>query len=165
MQERFGVRAAVAAGTPMYRGVARLVGMEPLEATNEIAKDVQSVAAAWDKYDYFFLHYKHTDKAGEDGDFQAKVHYIEEADAAIPALERLSPDVLIITADHSTPSAMKAHSWHPVPVLLWARTARYDGLKKFCERECRLGNLGTRPSRHLMPLALAHAGRLAKFGA
>jgi 2,3-bisphosphoglycerate-independent phosphoglycerate mutase len=165
MKERFGVRAAVVAGTPMYRGVARLVGMDALDAYNDAARDVASLAAAWDKYDYFFIHFKHTDKAGEDGDFAAKVHYIEQADAAIPALEKLSPDVLIVTADHSTPAAMKAHSWHPVPLLLWAKTARRDGLTKFCEVQCRLGNLGLRPSRHLMPLALAHAGRLAKFGA
>jgi 2,3-bisphosphoglycerate-independent phosphoglycerate mutase len=165
MKERFGLKAAVVAGTPMYRGVARLVGMEVLEAFNDVARDVASLAAAWQRYDYFFLHFKHTDKAGEDGNFDAKVHYIEEADAAIPALEKLSPDVLMITADHSTPSAMKGHSWHPVPVLLSARTARRDGLKKFSESACRLGNLGLRPSRHLMPLALAHAGRLAKYGA
>jgi 2,3-bisphosphoglycerate-independent phosphoglycerate mutase len=165
MQERFGVRAAVIAGTPMYRGVAQLVGMEPLEACNDITKDVASLAAAWDRYDYFFIHFKSTDKAGEDGNFDAKVHYIEEADAAIPALEKLSPNVLMITADHSTPAAMKGHSWHPVPVLLSAKTARHDGLKKFSELSCQLGNLGLRPSRHLMPLALAHAGRLAKFGA
>ena len=164
-QERFGLRAAVVAGTPMYRGVARLVGMEAVEATNEIAKDVKSVAAAWDKYDFFFLHYKHTDKAGEDGDFDAKVRYIEEADSGIPALERLGPAVLIVTADHSTPSAMKSHSWHPVPVLLWAKTARRDGLREFNEIACLRGGLGMRPSTHLMPLALAHAGRLAKFGA
>ncbi len=165
MQERFGVRAAVIAGTPMYRGVAKLVGMEELPATNEVAKDVASLAAAWDKYDFFFIHYKHTDKAGEDGNFEAKVHYIEEADGAIPALERLSPDVLVVTADHSTPSAMKGHSWHPVPVLLWAKTARRDGVREFNEVACLRGGLGLRPSMHLMPLALAHAGRLAKFGA
>jgi 2,3-bisphosphoglycerate-independent phosphoglycerate mutase len=165
MQERFGVRAAVIAGTPMYRGVAKLVGMEAQDACNDITKDVASMAAAWDRYDYFFIHFKSTDKAGEDGNFDAKVHYIEEADAAIPLIEKLNPDVLIITADHSTPSAMKGHSWHPVPVLLSAKTARRDGLTKFGETQCRLGNLGLRPSRHLMPLALAHAGRLAKFGA
>lgn len=165
MQERFGVRAAVVAGTPMYRGVAKLVGMETLDACNDVTKDVASMAAAWDRYDYFFIHFKSTDKAGEDGNFDGKVHYIEEADAAIPLIEKLGPDVLIVTADHSTPAAMKGHSWHPVPLLLWAKTARHDGLKKFCELSCRLGNLGLQPSRYLMPLALAHAGRLAKFGA
>ena len=165
VQERFGLRAAVVAGTPMYRGVAKLVGMDPLPATNEIANDVASLAANWDKYDFFFLHYKHTDKAGEDGDFNAKVHYIEDADSAIPALEKLGPAVIMVTADHSTPSAMKGHSWHPVPALLWAKTARRDGVKTFNEIACIRGGLGQRPSTHLMPLALAHAGRLAKFGA
>lgn len=165
MAERFGVKAAVAAGTPMYRGVAKLVGMEELPACNEIEKDVRSVADAWDAYDYFFLHYKHTDKAGEDGDFDAKVHYIEEADAALPAVEALGPDVLIVTADHSTPSALKAHSWHPVPALLWSKTVRRDAAERFDEVACIGGGLGLRPSTHLMPLALAHAERLAKFGA
>ena len=165
MKERFGVRAAVVAGTPMYRGVAKLVGMEELPATNEVEKDVQSLAKAWDDYDFFFLHYKHTDKAGEDGDFDAKVHYIEEADAALPAVEQLGPDVLTVTADHSTPSAMKAHSFHPVPVLLSAKTARRDTVTEFNEVACAAGGLGLRPSMHLMPLALGHAGRLAKFGA
>jgi len=165
MKERFGVRAAVAAGTPMYRGVAKLVGMEELPASNDVEKDVQSLADAWDDHDFFFLHYKHTDKAGEDGDFDAKVHYIEEADAALPAVEELGPDVLIVTADHSTPSAMKAHSFHPVPVLLSAKTARRDTVTEFNEVACAAGGLGLRPSGHLMPLALGHAGRLAKFGA
>jgi 2,3-bisphosphoglycerate-independent phosphoglycerate mutase len=165
MAERFGVKAAVAAGTPMYRGVAKLVGMEELPACNEVEKDVRSVADAWDAYDYFFLHYKHTDKAGEDGDFDAKVHYIEEADAALPAVEALGPDVLVVTADHSTPSALKAHSWHPVPALLWSKTVRRDAVERFDEVACIGGGLGLRPSTHLMPLALAHAERLAKFGA
>jgi len=163
--ERFGVRAAVVAGTPMYRGVAKLVGMEPLDACNDVEKDVQSLAGAWDDYDFFFLHFKHTDKAGEDGDFDAKVHYIEEADAALPALRDLEPGVLTVTADHSTPAAMKAHSFHPVPVLLSARTARRDTVTEFNEVACAAGGLGLRPSTHLMPLALGHAGRLAKFGA
>ncbi|KPK49652.1 MAG: phosphoglycerate mutase [Planctomycetes bacterium SM23_25] len=165
VRERFGLRAAVVAGTPMYRGVARLVGMEALDATNDVAKDVASLAAAWNDFDFFFIHYKHTDKAGEDGDFEAKVKCIEEADAALPALEALRPDVLTVTADHSTPSAMKAHSWHPVPVLLSAATARRDAVTAFDEVACIQGGLGLRPSTHLMPLALAHAGRLAKFGA
>jgi len=165
VQERFGLRAAVVAGTPMYRGVAKLVGMEALDACNDVAKDVASLAAAWNDYDFFFLHYKHTDKAGEDGDFEAKVAYIEEADAALPALENIGADVLTVTADHSTPSAMKVHSWHPVPVLLSARTVRRDAVAEFNEIACIQGGLGLRPSIHLMPLALAHAGRLAKFGA
>jgi 2,3-bisphosphoglycerate-independent phosphoglycerate mutase len=163
--ERFGLKAAVAAGTPMYRGVAKLVGMEEVPAFNEVEKDIASVAAAWDRYDFFFLHYKHTDKAGEDGDFAAKVKYIEAADRALPALEKLKPDVLVVTADHSTPSALKAHSFHPVPVLLWAKTVRRDAVERFDEVACAAGGLGLRPSMHLMPLILGHAGRLAKFGA
>ena len=165
VRDRFGLRAAVVAGTPMYRGVAKLVGMEALDACNEVEKDVASLAAAWNDYDFFFIHYKHTDKAGEDGDFEAKVKCIEQADAALPALEALDPDVLTVTADHSTPSSMKAHSWHPVPVFLSARTARRDAVTEFNEVACIGGGLGLRPSTHLMPLALGHAGRLAKFGA
>jgi len=165
VRDRFGLRAAVVAGTPMYRGVAKLVGMEALDACNEVEKDVASLAAAWNDYDFFFIHYKHTDKAGEDGDFEAKVKCIEQADAALPALEALDPDVLTVTADHSTPSSMKAHSWHPVPVFLSARTARRDAVTEFNEVVCIGGGLGLRPSTHLMPLALGHAGRLAKFGA
>ena len=149
----------------MYRGVAKLVGMEAQEASNEIEKDVASLAAAWDKYDFFFLHFKFTDKAGEDGDFDAKVHYIEQADSAIPALLKLKPDVLIVTADHSTPTAMKAHSFHPVPTVLWSPTACRDAVDRFDEIACIHGWIGLRPSTHLMPLALGHAGRLAKFGA
>jgi 2,3-bisphosphoglycerate-independent phosphoglycerate mutase len=164
-EERFGLRAAVVAGTPMYRGVAKLVGMEAQEASNEIEKDVASLAAAWDKYDFFFLHYKFTDKAGEDGDFDAKVHYIEQADSAIPALLKLKPDVLIVTADHSTPTAMKGHSFHPVPTVLWSPVACRDAVDRFDEIAVIQGWIGLRPSTHLMPLALGHAGRLAKFGA
>jgi len=163
--ERFGLRAAVVAGTPMYRGVAKLVGMEALPATNDIAQDVRHLAEAWNDFDFFFLHYKHTDKAGEDGDFEAKVRAIEEADARLPDLEALGPAVLVVSADHSTPSALKAHSFHPVPVLLWAETARRDAVCEFTETACAAGGLGLRPSTHLMPLMLGHAGRLAKFGA
>ena len=165
IQERFGVRAAVIAGTPMYRGVAKLVGMEELPATNEIAKDVASLAAAWDRFDFFFIHYKHTDKAGEDGNYDAKVHYIEEADSGLPGLQELGPDVLMVTADHSTPSVMKSHSWHPVPVVMRSSTVCRDAVDRFDEIACIQGWIGLRPSTHLMPLALAHAGRLAKYGA
>ena len=163
--ERFGLKAAVVAGTPMYRGVAKLVGMTELPAFNEVQRDVASLAEHWSEFDYFFLHFKHTDKAGEDGDFAAKVKAIEEADRAIPLLEKLGPDVLMVTADHSTPTALKAHSWHPVPVVLSAKTVRRDAVDRFDEVACVLGGLGLRPSTHLMPLALGHAGRLAKFGA
>jgi len=165
IQERFGLKAAVVAGTPMYRGVAKLVGMTELPATNEVERDIASLAEHWNEFDYFFLHYKHTDKAGEDGDFAAKVKAIEEADRALPSVEKLRPDVLVVTADHSTPAALSSHSWHPVPVLLWARTVRRDTVDRFDEVACTAGGLGLRPSTHLMPLALGHAGRLAKFGA
>lgn len=103
---------------------------------------------------------------GEDGNFDGKVKIIEGVDNALPDLLALSPDVLIITGDHSTPALLKSHSWHPVPLLLWAPgTQMSDFETKFGERNCARGGLGTFPSTDIMSLALGHAGRLAKYGA
>ena len=165
ISEIFKLKPAAIASYPMYRGLAKLVGMDVLKTGKTIEDEIQTLKQNYASYDFFFVHIKGTDTGGEDGNFEAKVHYIEEADGALPALEHLSPDVLVVTADHSTPSAMKGHSWHPVPVLLWSKTARRDGVREFNEVACLRGGLGLRPSMHLMPLALAHAGRLAKFGA
>ncbi|MGH7268349.1 MAG: 2,3-bisphosphoglycerate-independent phosphoglycerate mutase, partial [Candidatus Rokuibacteriota bacterium] len=114
---------------------------------------------------FFFLHYKDTDKAGEDGDFPGKVAALERLDAAIPDLEARRPDVLVVTGDHATPAVLAAHSWHPVPVLLAGRHAAPDAVERFAERACAGGTLGTFPAHHLMPLVMATAGRLTKFGA
>ena len=120
---------------------------------------------AWDDHDFFFVHFKYTDSRGEDGDFDAKVKMIEEFDAIVPRVMALKPDVLIVTGDHSTPAAMAGHSWHPVPTLLVADNCRPDGCTSFGERAALAGGLGQFEAIHLMPLALANAGRLGKFGA
>lgn len=127
---------------------------------------IDTLEEHWDDFDFFFVHVKPIDSAGEDGDFERKVALIEEADALIPPILDLGPDVVIVTGDHSTPSALKRHSWHPVPVLLWSRCCRTDGVNAFGERACMAGGLGPRvPATDLMPLALANAGWLQKFGA
>jgi 2,3-bisphosphoglycerate-independent phosphoglycerate mutase len=163
----FGLRAAAIATYPMYRGVARLVGMEVLPvAGEEVEDEVETLRTHWDRYDYFFFHVKKTDSAGEDGDFGRKAGVIEHVDqAVVPAILELDPDVLIVTGDHSTPSALKSHSWHPVPTLLWSRYCRPDGVAEYGERACGRGSLGTFPATDEMPLAMGHALRLAKYGA
>ena len=164
--ERFGVRACAVAKYPMYRGVARLVGMSVAEKYDNLSEAPAILESAWERFDFFFLHFKDTDKAGEDGDFDRKVGAVEVFDRIVPELERLGPDVLVVTGDHSTPVCMKQHSWHPVPVLLYAPgTMRPDTVTRFGERPALAGSLGQRPMSELLSLMLAHAGRLAKFGA
>jgi len=163
----YGLRAAAIAVYPMYRGLASLVGMDRIEHhAHTVEEEFEVAGRVWNDYDFFFIHVKYTDSRGEDGNFDAKMKVIEEVDAAIPKLMELKPDVLIITGDHSTPSQLKAHSWHPVPLLLWApATVRRDRSVVFGEREASTGGLGTFRATDIMTLALAHAGRLAKFGA
>ncbi|MBN1316188.1 MAG: 2,3-bisphosphoglycerate-independent phosphoglycerate mutase [Anaerolineales bacterium] len=164
----YKLKAACMAVYPMYKGVSQLVGMDVLEsdAHDTTADEFDRVARVWDSYDFFFVHIKYTDSRGEDGDFDAKVKVIEQVDEALPRLLALNPDVLIITGDHSTPARMRSHSWHPVPTLLWApATHRPDSVREFGETACLNGSLGIFPTVELMPLALAHAGRLAKYGA
>lgn len=166
-REVYGLRAGAIAIYPMYRGVAALVGMDRIAHQAHTVREQFEVAArVWHEYDFLFIHVKYTDSRGEDGKFAAKQAVIEEVDAALPALLDLKPDVLIITGDHSTPSQLRSHSWHPVPLLLWApATARRDRSTRFGERECAHGGLGTFRAQDIMPLALAHALRLQKFGA
>jgi 2,3-bisphosphoglycerate-independent phosphoglycerate mutase len=164
--ERFGVRAYAVAKYPMYRGVTRLVGMTIGPKYDSLSEAPALLRQAWNDYDYFFLHFKDTDKAGEDGDFEKKKAAVETFDAIVPALLELKPDVIAVTGDHSTPVAMKQHSWHPVPVLLYAAsTVRPDSVALFGERSAIAGGLGQRPMHELMSLLLAHAERLTKFGA
>ncbi|MBI1830832.1 MAG: 2,3-bisphosphoglycerate-independent phosphoglycerate mutase [Planctomycetes bacterium] len=165
MQDIYGLRSACIAVYPMYKGLARLVGMDILDAGTTLAEQVDALKKAWDKYDFFFLHYKCTDSTGEDGDFDAKVAKIEAFDLEIPRIRALHPDVVIVTGDHSTPSKMKSHSWHPVPTVLCAKTVRPDGAVEFGESFCLRGGLGQFEAKYLMSLAMAHAGRLAKYGA
>ena len=165
LHERFKLRGLAIARYPMYRGVARLVGMETLGAPESDAAVATALRDNFDAYDFFFLHFKAVDSRGEDGDFAAKTAAIAAIDPIIGEIAALAPDVLIVTGDHSTPSRYRAHTWHPVPVLISSPWARGADLTGFGERECRKGELGTFAAMHLMTLALAHAGRLAKFGA
>jgi len=164
-QQRYKLKPAAIAGYPMYRGVARLLGM-PIVAKPTTAQDVcQEAAKALADHTFIFAHFKYTDKTGEDGDLAGKIQRIEEMDAAVPHLLAGKPDVLIITGDHSTPPSMKAHSWHPVPVLMSAPLLRGGDADTFNEITCRGGQLGTFPARELIPMAMAHTGKLEKFGA
>lgn len=165
-QEKYGLGSAVIAVYPMYRGLARLVGMQVLDAGHSIEEEFEVLKQNWDKYDFFFVHVKPTDSSGEDGAFEKKSQVIEEVDALIPRLEALKPDVLAVTGDHSTPALLKAHSWHPVPILLASRYARRNmWVEKFGESECARGALGFIKSTDILPLMLAHGLRLQKFGA
>jgi 2,3-bisphosphoglycerate-independent phosphoglycerate mutase len=163
--EVYGLKAAAIAVYPMYKGLARLVGMDVLEAGSSLGDQIETLKRVWGQYDFFFLHYKYTDSTGEDGNFPAKVQMIERLDAEVPRIRELKPDVFIVTGDHSTPSKMRSHSWHPVPVMLAADTCRFDGVTEFGESACLRGGLGQFPAMYLMSLALAHAGRLGKYGA
>jgi len=164
-EEIYGLRAAAIAVYPMYRGLARLVSMQVLEAGQTLDDQCTRLEKAWSDFDFFFIHFKYTDSTGEDGNFAGKVERIEQLDAAIPKITALKPDVLIVTGDHSTPSKLRSHSWHPVPVLLAADSCRTDACASFGEAQCLSGGLGQFEAKHLMSLALAHAGRLEKFGA
>jgi 2,3-bisphosphoglycerate-independent phosphoglycerate mutase len=163
--ELYGLRSAALAPYPMYKGLARTVGMEILDCGKTFPDQLRALKTHWEEYDYFFIHYKYTDSCGEDGDFLSKVNHIETLDSCIDSLVRLDPAVLAVTGDHSTPAALKSHSWHPVPLLLVSSTCRRDGSAAFTEAACARGALGNIESKYLMGLLLAHALRLEKFGA
>jgi len=165
MGEVYKLRPAAIATYPMYRGLAKLVGMEALETGSGIEDEFATLERNYRKYDFFFLHIKGTDSAGEDGDFDRKVKVIEQVDEALGGLIRLEPDVVVVTGDHSTPAALKSHSWHPVPVLLSSKWCRPDRVGEFSESACLFGGLGRLPATQLMTLAMAHALKLNKFGA
>ncbi len=165
MQAVYGLRPVAIAVYPMYRGLARLVGMEVAEAGATLSDQIETLRKLWSQFDFFFLHYKYTDSTGEDGNFPAKVEMIEHLDEELPKIRALDPDVLIVTGDHSTPSKLRSHSWHPVPTLLWSPTCRPDPVTEFGESYCLHGGLGQFQARYLLPLAMAHARRLGKFGA
>ena len=165
MPALYKMRCGAFAGYPLYRGVAQACGMAVVPCGKRIGDLLDVVAARWNDFDFFFLHVKQTDQAGEDGDLRAKAAAIEEVDRALPRLLALAPDVVAITGDHSTPAPMKAHSFHPVPLLVHSRLAFLDGSTAFDERQATRGHLGTFPARELVGLLLAHAGRLEKYGA
>jgi 2,3-bisphosphoglycerate-independent phosphoglycerate mutase len=150
---------------PMYRGLARLIGMRAVETGEALEDEIKTLKDNFNNYDFFFLHVKQTDTAGEDGDFARKVKVLEQIDAALPGLIDLKPDVLVITGDHSTPAELGGHSWHPVPVLLCSKYCRPDGVKGFSEKAFLAGGLGRIKATDIMPLAMANALKLTKFGA
>jgi len=164
-EEVYGLKAAAIAVYPMYKGLAHLVGMTVLGPAQNMDDQLTLLQQHWQEYDFFFVHFKYTDSTGEDGNFDEKVRRIEELDSYLPRITALKPDVLIVTGDHSTPSYLRSHSWHPVPTLLVSDRCRPDGLTEFHERSCLRGGLGQFPAKFLMTLALANAGRLTKFGA
>jgi len=167
MEERYGIRCAAIAQYPMYRGLARLVGMDVLPRPETYEAMATQLKENYDAYDFFFVHFKKTDSYGEDGNFDAKVKVIEEIDKWVKGLEALNPDVLVITGDHSTPAVMKAHSWHPVPALLHCGNGlnRIDHTNSFGETQCGQGGLGRMEMKNIILEALACAGRIQKFGA
>jgi 2,3-bisphosphoglycerate-independent phosphoglycerate mutase len=163
--EAFGLNALAIATYPMYRGLAKLVGMDTPAVEGTVEDQIRFMKEKYNDYDFFFLHVKKVDSYGEDGNFEGKVARIEEFDVLLPQILELNPDVIAITGDHSTPAVMKGHSWHPVPTLLKSPYVLGGLCSGFSERECFKGELGVFPAKNLMPLALANALRLKKFGA
>ena len=161
----YGLRAVCLATYPMYKGLARVAGMAVVGGLESADEQMTALATAWDDHDYFFVHHKAPDARGEDGDFDAKALAIEEMDQRLPDLMELGPDVLVVTGDHSTPSVLRQHSWHPVPCLFWGGSVPADRTASFGERSCGQGSLGVFPAQSIMSLMLAHGGRLQKFGA
>lgn len=161
-----GMRAGAIAGYPMYRGAARLVGMQVIEfAGDEPADEIAALRQAWNDFDYFFVHIKKTDSLGEDGNFEGKRLKLEAIDSLIPQITALQPGALVVTGDHSTPAKLRSHSFHPVPTVIWGPRALPDDVASFGERSCAHGALGLFEARSILPLAMAHAGRLKRFGA
>ena len=163
--EIYKLKPAVIAIYPMYRGLAKLVEMQVLPGGESITEQLNSLRRYYADYDFFFVHFKNTDARGEDGNFRAKVQAIEELDDALPSLLSLDPEVLIITGDHSTPATLAMHSWHPVPFMLRSRWCRSDNVTEFSEKACLAGGMGRFPATEIMPLAMANALKLDKFGA
>jgi 2,3-bisphosphoglycerate-independent phosphoglycerate mutase len=165
-EEIYGLRAACIAVYPMYKGVSRLVGMQVISFEGDRPHhEIDALERVWNDYDFFFIHVKKTDSYGEDGNFDAKVHEIEAVDAIMPRILALQPGCVIVTGDHSTPAKLRSHSWHPVPTLLWSPRAMPDAVQQFGERACAGGHLGVFHATNLLPQAMAHAGRLKRFGA
>jgi 2,3-bisphosphoglycerate-independent phosphoglycerate mutase len=163
--ELYHLRPGAFAGYPLYRGVASACGMEVVPCGKSVEETIGTVEEHWDRFDFFFVHIKQTDKAGEDGDLDAKVKVLERVDAELPRLLKLGPAALAVTGDHSTPAPLKAHSWHPVPLLIHSEFCFVDETTEFTETAAAQGHLGTFRSIDLIGMLLANAGRLAKFGA
>ena len=164
MGEVYRLDPAAIAAYPMYRGLATVAGMNVIPTGKNFAAEMDTLRANWDKHDFFFIHYKPADAAGENGDFDAKVRCLEELDPFIPDILELGPDVLMIAGDHSTPAIMAAHSWHPVPFMLHSKLTKGEGVPTFDERACALGSIGSIPATSVMVMGLSHAGKMTKFG-
>jgi len=163
-EEVYKLRAAAIASYPMYKGLARLARMELLKEGEGIAGEFETLRDNWNDHDFFFVHVKPTDAAGEDGDFERKARVIEEVDALIPDLLDLGPDALAITGDHATPAKMKSHSFHGVPFLLHSPYT-LPTADVFGERACAGGVLGEFPAEEIMGLLMGHALKLNRYGA
>jgi 2,3-bisphosphoglycerate-independent phosphoglycerate mutase len=161
----YGLNACAIATYPMYKGLAKLVGMKIVDGCDTIEDEVEALKNNWVGHDFFFFHVKKTDSSGEDGDFDAKKKVIENTDRLLPEILNLNPDVLIVTGDHSTPAVMKSHSWHELPILLYANNILTDACTSFGERACQAGGLGHIRHIDIIPLAMAHAEKLTKYGA
>ena len=162
--DRYRLNPAAIAAYPMYRGLAKLLGMKVIPTGSHFGAELDTMEAHFDEHDFFFLHYKPADAAGEDGDFAAKVACLEELDAHLPRLLDLNPDVLVVAGDHATPAILAAHSWHPVPLLVRSALTAGEGIAAFTERDCATGTLGRMPATDVMMLAMAHADKLVKYG-
>ena len=160
----FRLSPAAIAAYPMYRGLAGIVGMKVLQTGQTFSEQLDRLENHFHEHDFFFLHYKPADAAGEDGDFDAKVSRLEELDALMPRLLGMGADTLVVAGDHASPSVLSGHSWHPVPLLVHSALTAGEGIDSFTERDCARGSLGRLPATGVMMLALAHAGKLAKFG-
>ena len=166
LEELYGIRCAAIATYPMYKGIARLVGMDILDVPSmEHADEVAVLEEHFEDYDFFYLHIKETDSYAHKGLFEEKVGVLEGCDPLVQQAIELDWDAVVVTGDHCTPCTLKEHSWHPIPTILWSQTVLVDETDAYTERKCSRGGLGIRPSRDILPLALAEAGRLKKFGA
>ena len=164
-EEVYGLKSACIAVYPMYKGLASFTGMHIIGAAETLSEEIDILAKEWQNYDFFFVHFKYTDSRGEDGKFDDKVKMIEEFDSIIPRVMALKPACLVVTGDHSTPATMASHSFHPVPTLIVSDLARTDAREQYSERDAVLGGLGQFEAMYMMPMAMAHAGKLGKFGA
>ena len=162
--QTYQLNPAAIAAYPMYRGLAKVVGMKVIPTGPAFKDEVETLSHHFQEHDFFYLHYKPADAAGEDGDFDAKVQALEELDAFIPALLELNPDVFVVAGDHATPAILSGHGWQPVPLLIHSALTQGEGIEAFHERACALGSLGRLSATNVMFLALAHAGKLIKFG-
>ena len=164
MGDVYRLNPAAIAAYPMYRGLATVAGMKIIRTGRTFADEVETLRDNFDGHDFFFIHYKPADAAGEDGDFDAKVQRLEELDPLIPAIRELEPDVFMVAGDHATPAITAGHSWHPVPFMLNSSLTRGEGIESFDERACRLGAIGSIPATNVMLLGMSHAGKMTKFG-